>query len=72
MPNRQEALTQLINATEQYQRAVKGLFEIDPTTKKCFAEGSPTKDQETYERFIAFNNTGVALSNALRKARDTA
>jgi hypothetical protein len=50
--------------------SVRALFEIDPNTKKCFAEGSPTKDQETYERFMVFNNCGHALSKLLETIGD--
>jgi hypothetical protein len=58
-------LERLANAAERYMDAVKAVFAIDPNTKKCFAEGSPTKDQETYERFVCLNNCGKALSEAL-------
>jgi hypothetical protein len=60
---------ELLGAGERYMRSVKAVFAIDPNTKKCFAEGSPTKDQETYERFIELNEATKAFSEAMEKAR---
>lgn len=62
-----ETVTGLVNAAEQYIAAVKGVFKIDPRTKQNFCMGSPTKDQETYERFMALNDTGKLLSAAIAK-----
>lgn len=63
---------QLIRAAKRYQRAVANLFKIDPETKKCYAEGSPTKSQEVYERFVELNNAGQSLTTALDEAQATA
>jgi hypothetical protein len=60
---------ELIRTGERYMNAVKAVFAIDPKTKKCFAEGSPTKDQETYERFLELNDAGKAFGDALDRVR---
>lgn len=66
------AAPELYEAGKRYMESVKALFAIDERTNKCFAEGSPTKDQETYERFVAFNKATTAFSAALAKARGEA
>lgn len=69
---RQCGLWEVYEAGQRYMAAVKALFEIDPDTKDNYAVGSPTKCEETYQRFIRFNDTGKAFSAALAKARGEA
>jgi ssDNA-binding Zn-finger/Zn-ribbon topoisomerase 1 len=57
----------LIEAGKRYMAAVKALFAINPETKACFAEGSPTKDQETYERFVELNEATKVFDAALNQ-----
>jgi hypothetical protein len=58
-------LINLVRSGKRYHEAVKAVFAIDPKTKKCFAEGSPTQDEETYQRFVEFNEAGKRFSAAL-------
>jgi hypothetical protein len=55
---------ELVTTGDRYRAAVRALFAIDERTKKCFAEGSPTKNEETYRRFIELNDAGIAFSAA--------
>jgi hypothetical protein len=61
------ASPELVSKGFNYMQSVKALFAIDPETKACFAEGSPTKSEETYRRFVAFNDATKEFSAALAK-----